>query len=173
MTVFARGGCRQPRHESCPCLPSDTFEALWREVVALVDDKVPVLADAIVDDALLHQTLNDGDVYLSRRPCSAPTDATNRRWWQIEEGREPLDPLIEELSAMHQYQCVYAALSDEPSGDDCLAKRRRRCEHTVIVSEHRFRGGLLLGAKITSKCRLQRLSGVPFVANGETDSQVG
>jgi hypothetical protein len=34
-------------------------------MVTLVNNKVTVLADTIVDDTLLHQTLNDGDVHSS------------------------------------------------------------------------------------------------------------
>lgn len=173
VTVLSRDGRREPSHKPRLGLTRHTFEALCREMVTLVDNKVTVLANSIVDNTLLHQALNDGDVHLPRWPRSATADSADGRRRQIEERREPLDPLIEELPPVHQHKRIYAALSDEPSGHDCLAKRRRRSEHPVVMSEHRFRGGQLLDAKVTSEYRLQSLSGVPFVANGDTDSQVG
>jgi hypothetical protein len=142
-------------------------------MVTLVNDKVTVFADTIIDNAFLHQALNDCDVHQSSRPRFAPAYSTDGRRRQVEERREPLEPLVEKLPAVHQHKRIYAALGDEPSGHDCLAKRRRRSEHPVVMSEHRFRGGQLLHAKVTSECRLQSLSGVPFVANGDTDPQVG
>ena len=154
------------------CRATD-FEALRRQVVALVDDDVSVVGDAIVHDALLDEALNDGDVDESVRPGRATADTTDRLRRQAEERRESLDPLIEQLAPMDEDQRVHAALGDQPRGDDGLAKRRRRGEHAGVVRQHRVCSGLLLASQLAAKRDLERAPVVAFVADDGAHAQIG
>src|SRR5579863_9379547 len=102
MTVLARDGRGQAQHESCSCAASDLFEAVRRQMVALIDDQVTVLTHAIIDDALPDQALDDRDIHSTRRLVSATADAPNCGWQHIEKAGEPLDPLVQQLAPMNE-----------------------------------------------------------------------
>ena len=62
VAILAGDGRRQPEHEPRLGLSRDLLEAVGRQVMALVDDQVAVVGDAIVDDALSDEALNHGDI---------------------------------------------------------------------------------------------------------------
>ena len=49
----------------------DQFEAYGRQMVAFVDDEMPIVADDIIDFALANQALDQGDVDLTFRFATA------------------------------------------------------------------------------------------------------
>src|SRR5918993_2491456 len=142
-------------------------------MVAFVDDHVAVIGDEISDHALADQTLNDADVNLPSRPTSTSADATNRLGRHIEERRKALDPLIEQLAAMDKHERVDTMLSDEPRGDDSLAKCGGGCQYASIVAQHCVGGGLLLLPKLALKLHLQTTAVVSFVTNDHANANVG
>jgi hypothetical protein len=77
---------------------------------------------------------------------AAAADATDRLRRQTQEGREPLDPLIEQLAPVHEDQRVHATLGNQPRGDDGLAQCGRCREHTGILRQHRVCSGSLFAA---------------------------
>ena len=88
MAVLARDRCRQSRDESRFGPPDDLFEAVRRQMVALIDDHMAVLGDAIVDDTLPDQALNDADIEQPGRSASAAADATDRLRRDVEKRRQ-------------------------------------------------------------------------------------
>ena len=66
---------------------------------------------------------------------------------------ESLDPLVEQLTPMHEHERVDAALGDQPGGDHRLAERRRGGQHAGLVRQHRVCRGLLLGPELAVKGR--------------------
>ena len=62
VAVLARDSRGQPQDESRLGLTRHLLEAVGRQVMAFVDDQMAVLGDAIVNDTLPDETLNDGDV---------------------------------------------------------------------------------------------------------------
>ena len=66
MAVLAGDGGRQAEHEARLGPAGDQFEAVGREVMAFVDDQVPVVADPVVDDSLADEALDQGDIEVSR-----------------------------------------------------------------------------------------------------------
>lgn len=125
--------------------------------MTLVDDQVAVLGHAIIDDTLPDEALNDGDVEQPGRSASAAADATDRLRGQAEERREPFDPLVEQLTSMHEHERADAALCDQPGGDHRLAERRRGSQAPVscasIASAATCCSGRSLPWKLTSRGR--------------------
>ena len=65
VAVLACDGCRQANDESGFGLACHLLETVRRQVMALVDDHMAVLGDAVIDYAFADETLNDADVNLS------------------------------------------------------------------------------------------------------------
>ena len=95
VTVLARHRGRETDDESGLRLAGDVLEALRRQVVAFVDDEVPVLGDAIVNDALSDQALDDGDIESPRgaiAPAANPADRLRRDAEERRQIAPPTDP---------------------------------------------------------------------------------
>ena len=69
---------RITNHESRLDVARHLLEAVRREVMALVDDQLPVVGHAIVNDALPDETLNDSDVEQPGRSASPTPDPADR-----------------------------------------------------------------------------------------------
>ena len=172
VTVLARDGRRQPRNESRLGLAGHLLEAPRRQVVTLVDDQVAVVGQAVLDDTLSDKTLDEGDVEQSSRPGLAAADPTDRLRREVEERGQALDPLVEQLTPVHEHERIHAALCDEPGGDHRLAKRRRGSQHTGVVRQHRVCRCLLPRPQLALKGHLERATGVSLIAKGRTDAHV-
>ena len=101
VTVLACDGCRQANDKSGFGLAYHLLETVRRQVMALIDDHMAVLSDAVIYYAFSDETLNDADVNLSSRSISSSADSSDRFRRDIEESRESLNPLIEQLPAMN------------------------------------------------------------------------
>src|SRR5688572_14809029 len=132
--VLACDGCRQTNDEAASGVAYHLLETVSRQVMALVDNHVAVLGDAVVSCAFSEQTLKDADVNQSSRSISSSADSPDRLGWDIEERRESLNPLIEQLPAMDQHERVYAAPGDEPRSDDGLAECGSSRQDTSLVA---------------------------------------
>src|SRR5512134_3556343 len=131
-------------------------------MVAFVDDHVAVIGDEISDHALADETLNDTNVNPPSRSTSASADATDRFGRYVEERRKALDPLIEQLPAMHQHERVDAASRDEPRGDDGLAKCGGRRQDACLMAQDGVGSGLLFRPQLALKRHLQGTAVVAF-----------
>ena len=85
MAVFAGDRRRQPKNRSRLSPPGDQFEADGRQVVALINDKLPVIANDVVNFSFSHQALDEGDIDDSGRPAFAAADAAYLGPRKIEE----------------------------------------------------------------------------------------
>src|SRR5882762_1107643 len=112
MPVLPRHGRRQAEDETSLRASDDLLEAVRRHMVAFIDDHLPVVANAILDHTFTNEALNDGDIEQPSRCVSATADSANRLGRYVQESREALDPLVEELPSMHKHQRVDAALCD-------------------------------------------------------------
>ena len=93
--------CRQAHHESGSGLAYHLLEAVRRQVMALIDDHMAVLSDAVIHDTFSDEALNDADINQSSRAISSSADSSDRLRRDIEERRETLNPLVEQLPAMN------------------------------------------------------------------------
>jgi hypothetical protein len=77
VAVLACDGRRQANDKSGLGLAYHLLETVRRQVMALVDDDMAVVGDAVVDHAPSDETLNNADVNLSSRSISPTADSTN------------------------------------------------------------------------------------------------
>jgi len=96
MAILPRDRCRQSRDELRFRAPDDLFEAVRRQVVALIDDHMTIFTDAIVDDTFAHQTLNDRNVQPARRLPASAADASDLMIIDIQKRRQAFHPLIQQ-----------------------------------------------------------------------------
>ena len=71
VAVLACDGCRQANHESGFGLAYHLLDTVRRQVMALIDDHLAVLSDAVIHDTFSDETLNDADINLSSRAISS------------------------------------------------------------------------------------------------------
>ena len=78
VAVLACDGCRQANDKSGFGLAYHLLETVRRQVMALIDDHMAVLSDAVIHDAFSDETLNDADINLSSRAISSSADSSDR-----------------------------------------------------------------------------------------------
>jgi hypothetical protein len=172
VTVLPRDRRGQTSDESSLCAADDLFKAVGRQVVAFIDDHLPIVTDTVIYDTVADKTLNDSYVEQSGRLISAAADSSDRLCGQFQKGCEALDPLIEQLPTMNEHQCIDAALCDKSGGNNRLAEGRRRGQHTDLMFQHRVGGQLLLRSQLALKGHLQWLSAIAFVVDDGPNIQV-
>src|SRR5262249_46921802 len=77
VTVLARDGCRQADCESGFGPAYYLLKAVRRQVMALVDNHMAVLGDAVIGHALSDETLKYADVDVSSRATPTTSDSTD------------------------------------------------------------------------------------------------
>ena len=158
VAVLACDGGGQPRDKLRLCTANYLLEAVGRQMMALIHDKVTVFRHLIADVALTHQTLNDGDVQRARRLLSAAANPAYRLWRQAEKRRQSFHPLFQQLAAMYEDQRIDAALCNEPCGNDRLSKGGRGRQNTRVMGQHGIGCGLLLGPQFAMERHIQRFA---------------
>lgn len=113
--------------------------------MAFIDDELAVAADKIGDLSFADQALYQPDIHPTGRLALAGADDANLATFKRQKLSQPLDPLSQQLSTMHQDQGTAAAKCEDRGRDDCLTKRSGRGEHAEIVPCQRLNGRVLLG----------------------------
>ena len=85
---------------------------------------------------------------------------------------ESLDPLIEQLPAMHQHQRVHAALGDQPRGDTVLPNAVVAASTPVSCASIASAAAFCSGRSSPWKAHVQGLAGLTFVANDGANAEV-
>jgi len=78
MSILSRHGCGQAEHKLCSGLACDRFKADGQQVVALINDEMPIIGDEIRDGASPDQTLPSGDIDVAGRLPPAAVDHPER-----------------------------------------------------------------------------------------------
>ena len=94
MAVFPRDGSGQPEHEAGLRAAGDEFETVGGEVMAFIDDQVPVVRHAVIDGTLADQALDQRDIDPAAELLVPATEPANRLGGQPEERGETFDPLF-------------------------------------------------------------------------------
>jgi hypothetical protein len=123
----------------CPDRREEPLERYGRDVVALVDDDVSVLADELVHGFSTDEALHHRDVDSAVRFPDVPADPPDLRGVQTEMQRELLDPLVEERLPMDEDEGRTGASRHEPGTDHRLPSAGRRDEDSGLVLEERVR----------------------------------
>jgi hypothetical protein len=71
---------------------------------------------------------------------------------------------------VNEHERVHPALSNEPRGNDRLAKRGSGCQDANFVPQHNLGRSLLLAPKLTLKPYLQLNAVAAFVADGHANA---
>ena len=164
--VLARHSCGQPGNKFRLCPTSHLLKAVGRQMVAFVNDQMAVFGYTVVNDAFAYQALNERDVNHAVGFLSSASDMTDRLRRQIEKCAKSLNPLLEQLSSMHEHQRVDATLRNQPCGDDGFPERRGGGQNADIMTEHRVCGdSVALGAMPRGTPLSSGRPANPFVAN--------
>jgi hypothetical protein len=77
MAVFPGNRCRQSRDKFRLCATDDLFKAVSRQMVTLIDDHMAVFTDAIVNDTLADETLDDRNIQPACWLAASAADSAN------------------------------------------------------------------------------------------------
>ena len=168
MTVLALWGGGEPGHMTRLHLPEHLLETHGRKMVALVDDDMAIVGHQIIHDLLPVETLDDRDIQGPIGAAPSSPDLPDALEGKIQERRQPLPPLVQELSAMHEHQGVHATRGDEPGGHDRFPKGGRGGQDAVVMSQQVVGGGLLIRPERSLKRHVQRQTGKPLVLDGDS-----
>src|SRR4051794_36666579 len=122
MPVFPLRSRGKPGDVSGLHLPKNLLEADSRNVMTLVNYNVAVARDEIVHHSVTVQTLNDRHVEKAPRSPASRTNLADFFNRKAKEGGEPLTPLVEELTAVNEYQRIDLPRSNQPSRDNGLSE---------------------------------------------------
>ena len=100
--VFSGDGCRQTDDIARLRSARDKLKTRRRQVVAFVDDQLAVVSHDVVDLAVSDQALDQSHVNHARRFSLSTAYCANLFGVDLEEGLQPLDPLVEKFPTMHQ-----------------------------------------------------------------------
>ena len=123
MPVFARDRCREPKHKASLRSARHSFEGRSGDVVAFINDQVPITGYRIRDFTFPYEALDQRDVDAPRGLAFPAANGSNRTSVNREERLEAFDPLREQLATMHENQRATPALGNRSRRDNGLAKR--------------------------------------------------
>src|ERR1700694_5417601 len=104
VTILADHGCGQPGNVLGLCPTDHLLKAMGGQMVALVDNDVAVFAHPVVNYTFAYQTLNKRNIKQAGWLLSSASDMTDRLRRQIQECTQTFNPLLEQLSSMHEHQ---------------------------------------------------------------------
>src|SRR5580698_8095535 len=105
MSVLALRCCCQTRDETRLHLPQYLLETHCRKMMAFIHNNVPVVGDQVVHDLFAVQALNDSNVNNATCPSPTASDLADTFDGQIQECRESLAPLVQQLPPMDENEC--------------------------------------------------------------------
>jgi len=132
-------------------------------VVALVDDHLSVRRNAVGDLPFADQALQHPDIEPTVRLTTTAADLADFLFRDAEEHRKLRHPLVEERPAVHEYERVPGAHSDEIGPKDGLPRARQGDNNARIVLEQRLGSLLLHRRELTVELTRNRISLSPLV----------
>lgn len=144
MSILSHRCCREPKYIASLDLFRDQLEFFRRDVMALIDDELPVVGNTIIDDIVANQTLpqrhidKTGGLFLS-----APHDP-EILGRNIEKHRQSAEPLIQDRLAVNDNERIDTSLGNHLGAQHGFAETRRQREHSQVMSLDRPEGRLLV-----------------------------
>jgi len=127
----------QPGDITRLCRRQHALERDRREMVALVDDDLPVARHEIGDGLLAHQALDHRDVDFAGGVALSGTDLPNLLGVDSQEHGELRAPLVEQRFPVHQDQRAAGTRGHQVRANDGLAEARRRDESAAVARKKR------------------------------------
>src|SRR4051812_26367430 len=115
-------------------------------MVAFINNEMAIFGHTVVNDSRADHALNESNIKHAIGFLSSASDMTDRLRRQIEKCTKSLDPLLEQLSPMHEHQRVDTTLCNEPCSNHGFSEGRAGGQDARIMSEHRICRNELLGA---------------------------
>ena len=146
VAVLAHNRCRQPRNVLRLGAAHHQLKAACRHMVAFVHDQEAVVGHSVVHLALLHQALHQSNVQHSRKLFAPSAQTTDAIVADVQKFPQPVEPLLKQLLAMHNDQCVDPSLGDQPCGHHRLAERCGGSQNPGVMGQHGLRCHFLIWA---------------------------
>ncbi|SNT56700.1 hypothetical protein SAMN05421812_11014 [Asanoa hainanensis] len=162
--VAAGGGGGEPKPE----LRRDALDGVLvrggAEVVALVNDYVPVPLGEAGDVVAPCQGWQQGDVHRSGELSPATAELAGA---DAEELFNALPPLVGQGLTVDEHQGGGASLGDHGAGHDRLPGTGRCDEQPVIMGQHFTNRGALPGGECGGECDIDLPARVAYVGDGQ------
>ncbi|PTW96677.1 hypothetical protein C8N33_1247 [Pararhodobacter aggregans] len=159
VTVFSGDGCRQTDDIAGLRSARDKLKTRRGQVVAFIDDQLAVVSHDVVDYAVSDQALDKRHVNHACRFPPSTANCADLLGVDLKEGLQPLNPLVEKFTTMHQNQRVSGAMSNQGRRDDGFAEGCGRGKHASIMRDERLEGAPLRRPKLTKELNRARQRG--------------
>jgi hypothetical protein len=163
MTVAALRRRGQADHVSRRDLGENALKRDGWQVVALIDNHLPILGDAIVHGVFSGQALNHGDIDLSGQLALSTAKLIDRFRILAKKYADLRSPLFQQRLSVYQDQGAAFALCDKISSKDGFSKTRWRHDHAVVVFEYGLRCLVLGVGQLAQEHRFERITSVSQV----------
>src|SRR5580658_9615974 len=145
VSIAALRCCREPSDIARLHLREHTLERDRRQVMALVNNYVPIAADEIVYLILVDKTLDHRHIEPTVWLALTAADATNVLLVDAQKHCQLCDPLCKKWPPVDDDQGASRALGNEIGSEHGLSDSRRPNEHSGVMVKERV-GRLALGA---------------------------
>ena len=140
----------------------DKLKACSGQVMALIDDKMAVIGNDIVNFALANQALDQRHVDHTGGFALSRANGADLLRVNLQKGLEALDPLAKEFATMNKNQRIAGTTRDQRRGHNRLAECGRGGKHAGIVFGQCFERSRLLLAKFATEADRLRQAGSVF-----------
>ena len=171
VAVFPGDRSGKSQHILCLAAAGDILKTHGGEVMAFIDDEVSVLGDAVIRAGLLVKTLNQGDIDHAGRISFPVSDPTDGEGIPFQKRLQTFQPLIKNLTAVHEDQRIHAPPGDHGYGDNRLAEGGRRRKNARFIRQQVFKSRLLLRPQYPPEGNMQGLSPVSFIYHAGLNMQ--
>src|SRR5258707_13030576 len=113
-------------------------------MVAFVNDQNAIFGYTVVHNAFANQALDEPDIKSATEFPSSASNIADRLRGHLQERVDSLNPLLEQLSAMHKHQRVNTTLRNQPCSNDRFPECSAGGQNTYVMTEHRSCCGELL-----------------------------
>ena len=159
------------KHKLRSCFARHRLKTHRRQVMALVDNQMSVVRHQISHDITAHQTLQHGHVNHTAGIAFTASNPSDCGVLKIEKSPELHDPLVHELSPMHEHQRVYASFRNHRRRDNSFAESCCRSENASLVLGKSISGTLLFLRQRTEEVDRNLLAGIPLIRQLEVNAE--
>ena len=142
-----------------------------REMMALVDNDLPVAGYEIRDGLVAHQALDHRHVDQASGVALSGTDLPDPLGVDTEEYGELRTPLVEHRSSMYQDQRAAGTGGHQIRANDCLAGARRGDKNAAVARKKRTGRLILHRRECSYETQRKRLTGDALVDDLESDTE--
>ncbi len=171
VAVLALNRGRRSCDKKCLRSTGYFFKHRSGNMMAFIHDDLPIIFDQGIHPVFVDQAVQDGNVDQPGLQLFTGSYLSNGLRRRFEEYIQTLSPLIHELARVNKHKSVCFSLSNQPGGDNGLAKCSRSCEHTCFVSQKSLRSLPLRLTQLSLKLHFHPLASGSFIVYECLNSQ--